>query len=89
MPPAQANGATIPLTTGELPMEARQARWRHGRIVTREEAIPIIQNYLELDMKQLKEAKDDEAMRKALDRLEHSVRMMKELLAFDPKGKKR
>jgi hypothetical protein len=57
--------------------------------VTREEAILIIQSYLELDLKKLKVARDDKSSREALGRLEHSVQMMKELLAFDPGRKKR
>jgi hypothetical protein len=56
--------------------------------VTREEAIPIIQKYIELDRKKLQEAKGDEAMREAFGRLDYSVHMMKELLTFDPSRKK-
>jgi hypothetical protein len=66
-----------------------QARHRFNRIVTRQEAILIVQNYIELDLKKLKEAKDDKSERKALGGLEHSVQMMKELLTFDSSLRKR
>jgi hypothetical protein len=49
---------------------------------TREEAIPIFKHYIELDVKKLKEAKDDKSIREALEALEKSVQMLKELLSF-------
>ena len=49
---------------------------------TIEEAIPIVKQYIELDLKKLKEAKDNKAMRQAVDGLEKSVQMLKELLSF-------
>jgi RNA polymerase sigma factor (sigma-70 family) len=87
-PPASVQGAPIPVTIADLKREELRGHRRLGRIVTREEAIPIIQNYIELDLKKLKEAKDDQSMRETLGRLEHSVQMMKELLTFDPSRKK-
>jgi RNA polymerase sigma factor (sigma-70 family) len=89
LPPTRAKGAPSPLTTGDLSKEKLQAHHRFDRIVTREEARPIIQSWIEFDLKKLKEAKDDKSMREALGRVEHSVQMMKELLTFDPSRNKR
>jgi hypothetical protein len=82
LPPANTTGAAIPLATGDLPKEELPTRHRFNRIVTREEAIPIIQKYIEVNLKKLEEAKDDKSKREALEGLENSVQMMKELLSF-------
>jgi hypothetical protein len=82
LPPAPGTRATISLTTGALPKEELQGRRRSNQIVTPEEGIPIIQNDIELDVKHLKKAKDDRSMRKAMEGLEKSVRMLKELLSL-------
>ena len=82
LPPANTTGAALPLTTRDLPKEKLPARHRFDRIVTRDEAIPIIQNYIEVDLKKLKETKDDKSMREALKSLEESVQSMKNLLSF-------
>jgi RNA polymerase sigma factor (sigma-70 family) len=56
---------------------------------TIQEAIPIVKQYIELDLKNLKEAKDNKSMRQAADGLEKSVQMLKELLSFGvPAAKK-
>ena len=48
---------------------------------TREEAIPLVKQCIQLDANKLKEAKDDKAMREAVQRLEESVQVLKELLS--------
>jgi RNA polymerase sigma factor (sigma-70 family) len=88
LPLAHMTGAAIPLATGDLPKEKLPARHRFERIVTREESVPIIQKYIELDLKKLQEATGDEAVLEAFGRLEYSVHLMKELLTFDPSRKR-
>jgi RNA polymerase sigma factor (sigma-70 family) len=56
---------------------------------TIQEAIPIVKQYIELDMKRLKEAKDDKSMRQAVDGLEKSVQMLKELLSYGAPAEKK
>jgi hypothetical protein len=56
---------------------------------TIQEAIPIVQQYIELHLKRLKEAKDNKSMRQAVDGLEKSVQMLKELLSFDMPAEKK
>jgi hypothetical protein len=55
---------------------------------TIQEAIPVVKQYIELDMRKLKEAKDNKSMRQAVDGLEKSVRMLKELLSFSLQAEK-
>jgi hypothetical protein len=54
-----------------------------------EEAIPIVRQYIELDLKKLKEAKDNKSMRQAVEVLEKSVQMLKELLSYGAPAEKK
>jgi hypothetical protein len=56
---------------------------------TIEEAIPIVKQCIELDLKKLKEAKDNKSMRQAAEGLEKSVQMLKELLSFSVPAEKK
>jgi RNA polymerase sigma factor (sigma-70 family) len=56
---------------------------------TIEQAIPIVKQYIELDVKRLNLAKDPKSMRKALEGLENSVQMLKELLTVDAPAEKK
>jgi RNA polymerase sigma factor (sigma-70 family) len=47
----------------------------------REQAIRIVKQCIECDMKKLNDAKDEKSMREAMQTLEESVQMLKELLA--------
>jgi RNA polymerase sigma factor (sigma-70 family) len=59
------------------------------KTLTREEAIPIFKNYIALAAKKVKEAKDEKSMREALEGLERSVQMLKELLSFGTPAEKK
>ena len=55
----------------------------------REEAIRIVKQRIESQVKELSNTKEERSVREALQRLEESVQMLKELLTFDPSRKKR
>jgi hypothetical protein len=79
-PPADAAPA---LGNVAEPLSVQLARTNAANATyTIQEAILIVKQYIELDMKKLKEAKDNKSMRQAVDGLEKSVQMLKELLSF-------
>jgi hypothetical protein len=80
--PAPGNGAE-PLSVQLARINAAHSTY------TIEEAIPILKEYIELDLKKLKEAKDNKSMRQAVEVLEKSVQMLKELLSYGAPAEKK
>jgi hypothetical protein len=72
----------------EMPPVKQLGRFDELKTYSREEAIPIFKNYVALAAKKVKEAKDEKSMREALEGLERSVQMLKELLSFGTPAEK-
>jgi hypothetical protein len=81
----------------DMQIQGEWKRWIGGvgpithvrlRNMTKEEAIPIIKDFINLQVKKLKEAKDDKSIREAVEALEELVQQMKQLLTLDPSRQK-